>query len=188
MNLEDAYFISQIIAAIAIVASLIFVGVQLRQSDKTQRAAIHQARTDRVMSVFALMAQPNVVSLSAKVTHRPESISPEELRILHTLMGMTDLNYEEELWQHKMGLLDRETLERTQVASSNFFAVPAVRALWMLVASGLDARHVEEVEKGLIRGRPLSPGIDLHQAWLKMLGDIDTNAQAPATTGEKTPR
>ena len=186
MNLEDAYFISQIIAAVAIVASLIFVGVQLRQSDKTQRAAIHQARTDRVMNVFALMAQPNVVALSAKVTHKPEAITPEELRVLHTMMGMTDVNYQEELWQHKIGLLDRETLERTQVASSDFFALPAVRALWMVVASVLDARHVEEIEKGLIKGRPVSSRVDLHQVWLKVLGEIDANDQA-AVAGKRTP-
>lgn len=45
--LEDANFISQIIAAVAIVASLIFVGLQQRHSARAQRAVIEQGRADR---------------------------------------------------------------------------------------------------------------------------------------------
>ena len=46
MTLEDFYFISQIIAAASIVASLLFVGVQLRQGDRTQRAGSLQSVLD----------------------------------------------------------------------------------------------------------------------------------------------
>jgi hypothetical protein len=39
MSLESFYFISQIIAAASIVASLLFVGIQLRQGDRTQASS-----------------------------------------------------------------------------------------------------------------------------------------------------
>jgi hypothetical protein len=46
MTLDQVYNASQILAAIAVVASLIFVGLQLRQSDRTQRANSLQSVLD----------------------------------------------------------------------------------------------------------------------------------------------
>lgn len=50
MTLESIYYIGQTIAAIALIASLIFVGFQVRQSAKHARAQIQSARVDRLMA------------------------------------------------------------------------------------------------------------------------------------------
>ena len=42
MSLEEIFYVSQTVAAVAIVASLIFVGLQIRHSSRTTRAQIHQ--------------------------------------------------------------------------------------------------------------------------------------------------
>ena len=50
MSLENFYYVSQIIAAVAIFPSLIFVGLQLRQADKNQQASkssVHLGWTSR---------------------------------------------------------------------------------------------------------------------------------------------
>ena len=44
MTLEEIYYISQIVAVIAIFCSLIFVGLQMRQSARNQRAVMHANR------------------------------------------------------------------------------------------------------------------------------------------------
>ena len=46
MTLDQIFSASQITAAIAVVASLFFVGLQLRQSDRTQRAGSLQSVLD----------------------------------------------------------------------------------------------------------------------------------------------
>ena len=46
MTLDQIFSVSQIAAAIAVVASLFFVGLQLRQSDRPQRAASLQSVLD----------------------------------------------------------------------------------------------------------------------------------------------
>jgi hypothetical protein len=45
MSLEQASFLAQIISAVAVVASLIFVGVQLRQTARTVRTSTSQAHS-----------------------------------------------------------------------------------------------------------------------------------------------
>ena len=48
MNLEAVYFVSQVIAAVALIASLLFVGVQLRLSRKMERASAQREVLQRV--------------------------------------------------------------------------------------------------------------------------------------------
>lgn len=46
MGLEQLYYIAEIVGVVAIVLSLLFVGVQLRQNTLATRAASHHAITD----------------------------------------------------------------------------------------------------------------------------------------------
>ena len=44
MTLEEIYFISQTIAAVAVIASLVYLALQTRQAAKNSRAAMHESR------------------------------------------------------------------------------------------------------------------------------------------------
>jgi len=50
MTLENIYYIGQTLAVMAILASLIFVGFQVRQNARHTRAQIQSARVDRLMA------------------------------------------------------------------------------------------------------------------------------------------
>ncbi len=43
MRLEDIYFLSQIISALALVVSLLFVGIQIRHNTMSTQTARHQS-------------------------------------------------------------------------------------------------------------------------------------------------
>ena len=43
MGLEDIYFLSQIISALALVVSLLFVGIQIRHNTMSTQTARHQS-------------------------------------------------------------------------------------------------------------------------------------------------
>jgi hypothetical protein len=180
MNLEDAYFISQIIAATAVVASLVFVGLQLRQSDKTQRAAMHQARADRIINVFDQLAQPHMAAAFAKATAAPEALTAQEVVQLRSFIMALVLNIEDHLWQHKAGLLDAETVERSRHAGRIIMMNPAMRALWQVTRPGLYPQQVETFERELIDNQPVGASADLHQLWLKALAEVKGAAQ-PST-------
>lgn len=52
MSLQDASSLSQVVAALAIIASLIFVGVQLRQGNRIARAQMTAAVSDKISSMM----------------------------------------------------------------------------------------------------------------------------------------
>ena len=62
MTLAEIYQISQTVSAAAIVASLIFVGVQIRQSAQATRAASHQAVSEALNQINLLWAQSGEVT------------------------------------------------------------------------------------------------------------------------------
>ena len=66
MTLETVYFVSQIVAAVAIVATLLFVGLQLRQSDRTQRALVHQSTIARTIELNQRLTDPHIIALVMK--------------------------------------------------------------------------------------------------------------------------
>jgi hypothetical protein len=172
MTLEDIYFISQIIAAIAIVASLIFVGLQIRQSDRIQRAVMHQARADRIIGVFRNAAEPHMLAASAKATQAPETMSVEEILSLRAGIMALVLNLEDQLWQHKQGLLDEQSVQRTKHAGARMMATPAMRAMWQLMRPGLFPEQVETFEREIVNTAPVTPDADVRQLWLEALADV----------------
>ena len=55
MTLEDLSYVSQIVGVVAIFASLVFVGLQIRQNTLATRAASHNAsRTHSARSIACL--------------------------------------------------------------------------------------------------------------------------------------
>jgi hypothetical protein len=75
VTLEQISYLSQSIAAIAVVASLVFVGVQIRQSEKTQRAAMHTSRLGQIRETAFHIASPGITEgyIKALRTRRQQS-------------------------------------------------------------------------------------------------------------------
>lgn len=62
MTLEDFYFISQIIAVFAIIGSLIFVGIQIRQNTRATRATSHHAVSNSLNDMNRMFAENGEVT------------------------------------------------------------------------------------------------------------------------------
>lgn len=57
MTLEDIYYVGQTIAVVAIVGSLAFVGVQIRQNTRATRAASHNSVSDSLNEINRMFAE-----------------------------------------------------------------------------------------------------------------------------------
>ncbi len=86
MTLETIYYLSQIMAVVAIVASLVFVGIQIRLS--TQQAKADAADTaHRAIQDWYQSATPEQVALNARAMRDFSSLSGEEQQLVY-LFGM----------------------------------------------------------------------------------------------------
>ena len=86
MSLEDFYFISQIVAALGIILSLIFVGIQMRQSTEqakrveaaTRVAAMREAHGNLANWYMHTSQHQHLTSLICKALNDFESLSEDE--------------------------------------------------------------------------------------------------------------
>ncbi|MEO0419387.1 MAG: hypothetical protein AAF249_11010 [Pseudomonadota bacterium] len=94
MTLEDFYFISQIIAAIGIILSLIFVGLQIRQS--TRQAKVDAADTaHRNFTDWYESITPEQVALNAQAMRDFSSLSGEEQQLVYAFGMRMLINFQE---------------------------------------------------------------------------------------------
>ena len=66
MSLSDLASIGSFVSAIAVIISLIYVSVQVRQAHRNQQASIRQGRSTRIVNLFIEASNPSVADAVAK--------------------------------------------------------------------------------------------------------------------------
>ena len=110
MTLETIYYLSQIIAVIAVVASLVFVGIQISLS--TQQAKADAADTaHRAIQDWYQSATPEQVALNSRAMRDFSSLSGEEKQLVY-LYGMRMLMNLQEVHSKWSDAAEQKTLGR----------------------------------------------------------------------------
>lgn len=155
MSLEAIYFISQIVAAFALIASLFFVGMQLRQTDKTQRAAMHQARAQRNMDLCLRLAEPHNAELMSKVRAGETRLTQAELHQLHCLFRCHAVDVIDIYWQNSQGMIDDTVTDIAARTFKGVLSAPAFRALWCLIRERFLPVNRNRID-ALVAGTPVA--------------------------------
>lgn len=107
MSLEQASYLSQVIAALAVVASLVFVGLQVRQNTRAQRVvAVNSLAAAAVAINVPAMSSPTVGEALAKALADWPSATREQRIIAHYHMFSFFKLSESAWYQRKVDVLD----------------------------------------------------------------------------------
>jgi hypothetical protein len=133
MTLEQWALVAQIVSAVAVIASLIFVGVQLRQATSAIRATSSQAHsalyTDLVRSIIDNSDFARVWPIGLT---RPKELSEEEwVRFVAYASALFRL-YESSRVQWLNGRLDEEHWNTIERQASDFGHLPGLNLAWGL--------------------------------------------------------
>jgi hypothetical protein len=140
---------------------------------------MHQSRADRIIGIFRHAADPHMLAASSKAVESPETMSIEEIQSLRASIMALVLNLEDQMWQHRQGLLDDASVQRTKHAGARMMATPAMRAMWQMMRPGLFPEQVETFEREVINTVPLSHDSDVRKQWLQALATVKS-ATPPA--------
>jgi len=113
MTLETLYYISQIIAVLAVLASLIFVGIQIRQNtaqaenaNKLARAQMHHQIADGFTQAMLLTLQAEDETVEKLfMKWKPDAASMAEMQKFSALMLGLCKHLENVFYQHKQGFI-----------------------------------------------------------------------------------
>jgi hypothetical protein len=155
MTLSDLASIGSLVSGLAVLVSLVYLSLQVRQTDKNQRALMNQGVVTRNTDIVMFQSQPHVVALTSRVTAGETDFTAAELNLLQLRVRTTLLTGQDTYVQHQAGLVDEITLDNSNAVIRYVMSQPVYRALWRL-SRGAYAPDWVKVVDGLIEDVPLA--------------------------------
>ena len=151
MTLEVIYYVSQIVAVVGIFASLIFVGLQIRQNTKAIKATSHHAITDSFNAINNLILSDPKVARIMRLTLAGSEEFNEDERISSNYMLLANMRIFETLYyQYKNGTLDKKLFDAELKTLKWVVTLPGWLAWWRVNPISLSDEYRAFID-GLIR-------------------------------------
>jgi len=133
MELQDIYFIGEIVATVAVLGTLIYVGVQLRQNTLTVKVAAGQAHIDAYNNLIDKITSNNSMMESwVKSAENFDILSTMEQAQVLAFIGVMFRNYEGAFIQWTEGVLDKRLWQGINRSMADQYAHEAVCVFWSL--------------------------------------------------------
>ena len=122
MNWDAIGAIAELLAAIGVIISLIFVGLQVRKSNEEARTATMQATTDTEMMMVQIFAEH--AEVWDKVSTGKELDSGTETRKGILMANMLMIDYENRFHQYLAGNFDESSWQNRLEILQSFVSLP----------------------------------------------------------------
>ena len=145
MNWEAISAISDIIGAVAVVISLIYVAAQIRQNTKMMRSGAKQSLTESTQGViYAAMENADEF---VKLMSGAEAASPEEDARMSLLTRAMLRGFESQCYQYENGLLEEHEWLALQTTMRQLLAQPGFNRYWQQLKPHMSQRLRMVVEE-----------------------------------------
>ena len=149
MNVQDWGAIGEVVAAIGVIASLVYLATQIRQSTKTSKAQTQQA-------VAQMQAQANSLGTEIgpfrhQAYYRPETLSADQKAKLDFFFAQGFNAVQSIYFMYLEDMVDA-AYWRSQLSVCRFLlAYPGIRRCWEEMGRQFyDARFVAEIEREVL--------------------------------------
>ena len=132
MSLSDLASLGSFVSGVAVAITLIFLLLQMRQSDRNQRAVIRMSRTTRANDLFALAITPDLNRVITKAS-LCEELSNVEVNCYMQYCAANLTNYEDSYFQYRAGVLDKAIWEGEEMMIKVFLSRPSFRVIWQIL-------------------------------------------------------
>jgi len=147
MSLQDLGNIGEFIGAIGVVASLIYLALQIRQNTKAVRRTAHISAVDAFNNFNSLIAQsPEVARIGRIGMLDPGKLNEDERVRFERLMSIVITNLENLFFQHRDGLLEAERWEAYEAILRDFVSFPIFPSYWQQARRRMSRSFVTYVE------------------------------------------
>lgn len=175
MSLENIFYVLQSIAAVAVIASLLYLAQQVRQAERVQRATMQQGRADRTSRAALTLANPQLAHVLVRGMAGDPNLTREEFTQWMQLCRAMFLSGEDSFLQHQSGMLSDAAFNSYVAGVRFYFSMPGLRAAWTLSEKqfGNDFRAFGNE---MLAQTPLSQGADAYSQWQNLLGSGTRNS------------
>ena len=131
MNWEAIGALSEFVGAVAVVITLVYLAIQIRQNTRAIRLDTGHDITEEYRDIFALMAEnKELAELVHRAAHDPDSISGTDKVQYYALNSNFIRALENAYFQHNENALDRKQWSGMRRMLKDYAQLPAFREYW----------------------------------------------------------
>ena len=132
MTLQDASNLAQVVGVLAVMASLIFVGIEVRQNSAITRAQVHQQLSDTFTAYLETLADhADIVATGTDSKAGLSRMTDAELLRFSFLMAGLFKIWENAFYQYKSGFLDERAWRSNVTWMLAWFHLRVARKAWI---------------------------------------------------------
>jgi len=168
MTLEQIYYLSQTIASIAVVYSLIYLGLQVRHAERSQRGVMQQGRADRTSRASLALASPKFARVWQRGLSADPGLSRDEFAQWMLLCRANFLSGEDSFMQYKAGLLAKAAFESYVAGIQFYMSNPGMRVAWQLSSGHFGAEFCGFIES-ILKETAIAHVPDAYAEWGRLV-------------------
>ena len=155
MNWEALGALANLLAAIGVIATLIYLSIQIRQNTK----AVRSSSIQNLVQSFSTTAQAAVeneyiVPLLLKANAGSDNLSEQERGRLHFWFIMTFRRFEGVYFQRDLGIVDAEVIDGFERSHISILTSKSAQSWWANSKAIFNSGFVSYVEDLLEKGTP----------------------------------
>ena len=175
MSLEQVFYVSQSIAAVAVIASLLYLAQQVRQAERVQRATMQQGRADRTSQASLAAANPELARVFQKGAAGDPELAREDFTQWMLMCRALFLSGEDSFLQHEAGMLSDAAFGSYVAGVKFYFSMPGMRAAWKLT-EGQFGSDFRAFGNAMLAQTAVMENADAYSEWRRLL---ESQAKAP---------
>jgi len=164
MTLGDLASIGSFVSGIAVLISLIYLSLQIRQNTLAHRASAHQSRSTFLKDHLHLLADPAIARIFIRGLAADTEMTEVEVTQFLVVMRAWCIGMSEMVWAHDHKALDDESYQTSVMALRGMFARPGARAFWQTYKSTATPTFARLVE-GILETAPMVSQIHIVEQW-----------------------
>jgi hypothetical protein len=165
MSLSDLASLGSFVSGVAVLVSLVYLALQVRQTERNQQTAIRHSRISRIVEFHVAVSDPGVTDAWWGGLRDPDQISETQLTQFLSLCRGMFFHLEDSFYQHDEGLLNADAFETVVTGARAFAGNPGARTAWKVVRPGFGGRFLEFMDGIVARARDLPLDMTLAEEW-----------------------
>jgi hypothetical protein len=163
MSLTDLASLGSFVSAAAVLISLIYLSLQVKQAERNQQASIRATRVTRIVDIHMRLAEPSLSDAMTKAG-AGANVSDTEVRQFLFYSRARFHNAEDTFNQFQEGLLDQRAFDSLVAGLKSSLSEPGMRAFYRRRRATFANDFVGFVDK-LLAETPLVPALDVAAQW-----------------------
>ena len=154
MDLQTLAAIASLISAVAVLATLVNLTLALRQTNRNQRATIHQGMAYHLTELLLRASEQDMAAVLARARIDAPDLSPVELTQLWNFLRVCMIACHDGYLHHQVSLYSDRYFEMQERHMVFILSIPAMRKLWEVMKPSFESEFVDYVTRAVATSPP----------------------------------